>query len=255
MGAAALNYAGKGWKVLPCWPSGNAARPDRAKSPIGSLVPRGFHQATSDPEVIRRWWTAHPDAMIGAVVDPRVVIIDIDPRNGGSVDAIEDLTQCSITNTCTVWSGRGDGGRHLYYWRPDGPLTAHKLPTGVDLKKSGYTIVPPSIHPASGQPYRWAEQRITEVPGPLEKLLHVPLGRPLGFAPTIPGRGPAALVEFVARQTEGNRNKAIYWAARRAIDHGWMTGDLGDELVAAAVAAGEQERRARLTLWSAECAS
>lgn len=256
MGEAALALAGKGFHVLPCWATNNTARPNRAKSPIGRLVPNGFKQATTDPAVIERWWTAQPDAMIGAVVDPRIAIVDVDPRNGGSVAAIEDLADCTITRTCTVFSGRGDGGRHLYYWRPDALLTARRLPVGVDLKTSGYCIVPPSIHPASGLPYRWDEQPIAELPRGLLELLTAAPARPaMRHHFRRPGNGPAALVAFVGRQPWGNVNNGLNWAAWQAVENGWLTSTLGDALVAAAIRAGESDRRARRTLESVEDAA
>ncbi len=46
--AAALEYARRGWPVLPLAP--------RGKAPLGALVPRGLNDATTDPERIRQWW-------------------------------------------------------------------------------------------------------------------------------------------------------------------------------------------------------
>jgi hypothetical protein len=245
---AALDLARRGWQVLPCHPTGT-----RAKAPIARLVPNGHRGATRSPAVIREWWTRCPTAMIGICVDPRLVIIDIDPRNGGAISAIEALTGCEITGTRTVWSGRGDGGRHLYYWRPDGPLTAHRLPVGVDLKTSGYVIAPPSIHPATGQPYIWDDQPLNRMPPDLLALLAAPAPvKPAGHGTTSPGRGPTGLIEFVAAQPWGNINNGLHWAACRAVEHGWLDNTLSEELAAAAVAAGETDSAARRTIRSAE---
>jgi hypothetical protein len=66
------------WNVFPCRATG-----PQAKSP---LTLYGHLDATTDPDQIRilvdtRW----PDAMIGAAVPEALLVIDIDPRNGGSL--------------------------------------------------------------------------------------------------------------------------------------------------------------------------
>lgn len=58
----------------------------------------------------------------------------------------------------TVVSGSGTG-RHFYFWNPT-PLRSEKLAKGddweIELFGSGKQVVlPPSIHPKTGQPYRW----------------------------------------------------------------------------------------------------
>jgi hypothetical protein len=103
--------------------------------------------------------------MTGAPVPESLIVADFDPRkNPDCVAQIETLMGEPLTETLTAWSGRNDGGRHLYYLRPAGPLTSTRLPKGIDLKVNGYCIVPPSIHPATGQPYRWDVREPPPVP-------------------------------------------------------------------------------------------
>ncbi|MGH7487948.1 MAG: bifunctional DNA primase/polymerase, partial [bacterium] len=54
LATAALEYAARGWPVLPIRP--------RAKLP---LTEHGLHDATTDPELITQWWERWPDANIG----------------------------------------------------------------------------------------------------------------------------------------------------------------------------------------------
>jgi hypothetical protein len=262
---SALDLAEKGNGVIPCWPTHSAIRPNRGKTPIGALVPNGHKQASTDPAIIRRWWAAQPDALIGIAVHPLIMIVDVDPRNGGSVEAIEALTDCCITGTKTVYSGRNDGGRHLWFLRSEGDLNGRRLPAGVDFKTTGYTIAPPSRHPDTGQPYRWDDQPIAVAPAGLISLL-TPMPRqwsPSNAQTLVPrggffsdlhrtGGSPSALIEFVAAQPWGNVNNGLHWAACCAAEKGWLTGIVADELVAAAVRAGENERKARRTVESAE---
>ncbi|PKN83182.1 MAG: DNA primase [Chloroflexi bacterium HGW-Chloroflexi-9] len=236
LGDAAVELALAGWSVFPCHPTG-----PRAKSPISALVPHGHLNATRDPEVIQRWWRECPNAMIGGAVPASFIVIDIDPRNGGSLDVLEALVG-ALTETLTVWSGREDRGRHFYYLRPGGAFTSTRLPDGIDLKVHGYCILPPSIHPATGRPYRWELREPAPLPGSLLSLLR-PLPSPPRVTSGLGSVSADALVRFVAGLQPGERNRGTYWAACRAADDGVLDG-LAADLVAAAMQTGLPEREA-----------
>jgi len=76
----ALALAAAAWEVFPCRPTGC-----QAKSP---LTLHGHHDATMDPDVIKARWQRWPDAMIGAAVPDSLLVIDIDPRNGGDLEKL-----------------------------------------------------------------------------------------------------------------------------------------------------------------------
>jgi hypothetical protein len=166
-------YVEAGWAVFPL----------RGKVPAipKRLGGNGVLDATADPEQIEEWWSgAYAGCNIGARVPEELVVIDIDPRNGG-LDALAEWEQRHGTMPCTLtaYSGRGDGGRHLYFLRPHGGLTAKNLPTGVDLKTStGYVVVPPSLHPDTRQPYRWEHAEVAEAPRWLRRLVRAPVAVP-----------------------------------------------------------------------------
>ena len=226
---SAIELAAAGWPVLPLY----------GKRPY---TEHGVHDATTDYDVIARWWDRWPMANVGASVPASLVCLDVDPRNGGNVASLGPLPA-----TLMVWSGRGDGGQHLYFFRPPMPLSATGLPGGIDLKLNGYCVMPPSIHPDSGEPYRWEERPPAALPSRLRELMR-PISRP-----TYRGRIECtgrALVDFVARQQPGNRNNALFWAACRAVDDGVLDA-LADDLVEAAVSVGESEAAAWATIESA----
>jgi hypothetical protein len=243
--AGALVLAASGWRVFPCVEHGPEAK---WKSPY---TEHGHLEASADPAQIRAWWSRWPAAMIGAPVPPTLLVLDLDPRNGGTLDGLPPLPA-----TLTAWSGRGDGGRHLYFLRPAGAFTSTRLPHGWDLKVNGYCILPPSLHPATGQPYRWDERAPAPLPGPVRELLRPPPAVRQPFRQAASGDG-RHLVEFVARQEHGNVNDALYWAAKKAALQGILTDALAAELVAAAgQAAGSQatgagERQSWRTIGSA----
>jgi hypothetical protein len=240
---AALELAAAGWPVFPCWWAG-----PRGKSPI---TKHGHLEATTDPDKIKAWWGQWPHAMIGLRVLDSVIVIDIDPRNGGDLAALETITG-PLPPTLTDWAGRNDGGRHLYFQRPPGQLTSTKLPTGVDLKVHGYCIAPPSLHPATGEPYRWDQHPVATPPHGLRELLR-PNPRPINLHRPSGGTGDG-LLRTVAAAVEGTRNDVLYWAARRAVEDG-LIDQIEDELITAAMSAGETETKARRTVASARRSS
>lgn len=244
---AGLELAAAGWSVFPCRESG-----DRAKSPY---TPHGFHDATTDPRTIRGWWQRWPDAMIGAPVPGSVVVLDIDPRHDGTVEALEERLG-PLPKTLTAWSGRGDGGRHLYFRRPPGRFAQANLPQGIDLRDAGkaYCIVPPSLHPETSEPYRWQGSETSVLPRDAARALRAPL-RSAGPRTVVRRGGPVhvhGLISVLDRHPVQGINNALYWVAAKLAEGGLLDDALRDELAARAVYHGEDELRARKTIASAE---
>jgi len=225
-----------GWQVLPL----------KGKIPVTA---HGCDDATTDPEQVRSWWRRWPAANIGARVPSALIVLDIDPRHGGDVGLAQlEAGHGALPATLTTISGGGDGGRHLYFLRPPGAVTSTRMPRGIDVKMVGYCVVPPSLHPDTGRPYQWIDADPVPLPPWLRTILRPAPARPRPV--TRSGGDGRPLVEFVARQPEGNRNKALHWAAHRAIENGLLDG-IEVDLIAAAVAAGEPEQAATRTILSA----
>lgn len=148
----ALRYAALGWHVFPVWPGEDGHCTCRtfckspAKHPISHLVPRGQDDATIDPATIRRWWGQYPNASIGVFLFPSgLLAIDIDPRNGGyfTIEVIEIQHGELVSDVMATTQG---GGQHrIFSLRSDVAVTLPgKLGDGVDVKRNGYIVLPPS---------------------------------------------------------------------------------------------------------------
>jgi len=239
----AMELARAGWEVQPL----------RAKVPATA---HGVLDATGDFDQIREWVTRYGSCNIGARVPAGLIVIDTDPRHGGEANMSSlAASHGGMVPTLTVCSGREDGGRHRYYRHPGGSLSATRLPDGVDLKlHSGYMVMPPSIHPATGQPYRWESPVLAPAPCPrwLVSLLRPPVPRrcPKRRLRQAADMNEEHLVAFVEGLLEGNRNNGLYWAACRAREAGTL-GHLEDALIAAAVGIGLTEEEARTAARSA----
>lgn len=237
----ALALASIGFPVFPCRESG-----ERAKAPY---TEHGSLEATRGERIIREWWEEHPDALIGGKIPSTMLVIDIDPRNGGSHEKLTELVG-SLPRTLSVLSGRGDGGEHLYFERPGlERFTSSQLPKGIDLIINGYCIMPPSLHPATGNPYTWVNSDLPAVnlPSSVVQLLTPPPRRA-----RVPGeRGNVVgLIATVANADEGERNNLLYWAARTAHEEG-APDEAFEQMAQAAIHAGLREWNARRTIASA----
>ena len=129
---AALKLAKEGMRVFPVGPD---------KRPRTS---NGFYDATDKEEAIKGWdWNG--GSMIGAAIPDGTVIIDVDPRNGGT-DTLKMLRAAGRKFPPTRVVRTGGGGFHYYFTVPDGVNLRSKLGPGVDVKRAGkgYVVVPPS---------------------------------------------------------------------------------------------------------------
>lgn len=161
----ALTYARNGFEVFPVSPTDKAP-----------LTTNGMKDATTDATTITAWWSATPTALIGCRIPADMVVLDIDPRHGG-LDTWRALIDSygPVPGGRRHQSGRGDGGFHQWLERPAGKLSAKELhewarrnnvgqpagkrswTSGIDIlhRDHRYTILPPSPHPETGNPYEW----------------------------------------------------------------------------------------------------
>lgn len=183
---AALAYAARGWYVLPCFrPKANAEGKlicgcgkeeceSPGKHPHGFLARRGQMDATTDPDVIRRWFAyGHQLNIAIQCQQSGLAVIDIDPRNGGELSK-ENIEAKYGKLYSHVEQFTGGGGQHYVYSNPYGVQgLPGKLGPGIDVKANGYIMAWPSLH-ISGLFYEWeASSDPTEgaIPSPLPDWL------------------------------------------------------------------------------------
>jgi putative DNA primase/helicase len=177
--AAALWYADKyGWAMVP-----------GVIDEFGRKRPwlTGWSEnASTDPDEIRRWWSANAGSIVGLCCGmSNLIVVDIDihdeTKNGYEslhVMMNEIGRSQEWFDSLTVVSKSGGGGKHYIFKAPEGiDLTKRKISwrPGIDVLIGGsFVVLPPSQHP-SGNNYAWEvspeDREVGELPGELIQLL------------------------------------------------------------------------------------
>lgn len=240
----ALAYARRGWPVLPLyWPQGSGCACD---NPVCASIGKhplwhpddyrsGANSASTEPEVLARWWERWPQANIGLATGSRAgwFALDIDPRSGGE-ESLDDLERLHGKLPETVMSMTGGGGQHYLFTLPDFPVSSRSgagaLRPGVEIKgEGGYIVAPPSRH-GSGRAYEW---ELSSTPGQVEIapapewLLAMLREAPAKRAPA----GPEAPIP------EGERNSTLTSIAGKM-----RRGGLGADAIEAALRVTNRDR-------------
>ena len=150
-----------GFRVFPCHP--------RSKVPC---IKSWRKLASSDPAAIEKWARKYPDCNWAVATGPEsgVFVLDEDGAAGSESLRLLEVQHGPLPATLTNLTGREDGGRHLCFrWPATGEVrnSAGQVGKGLDIRGAGgYIMIAPSIHPDTGQPYRWfdLQQTIAEAP-------------------------------------------------------------------------------------------
>lgn len=171
MKEAALKYAEHGFSVFP----------------LNGKIPaikggHGHQDASSDETQIASWFDDgdYQHCNIGLAIPDNIWVLDVDirPDIDGS-KSLASLTEQHGELPPTVTQITGSGGRHLLFKRngADFGCSGSRIGPGLDVKtKDGYVVVAPSIHPYTGNAYRWEDGKapweceIVEAPEWLEQL-------------------------------------------------------------------------------------
>ena len=209
----AEEYASLGWVLVEL----------DGKAPIGY----GWQNSLPlDPQSTKEIWEAKsPDVNMGLVLGPSGVI-DFELDDADSRELYDSL--CGTEPTPRYLSGSGKP--HTLY-RDPGNLT-RRTRDGLELRAGSHqSVIPPSIHPDTGDPYVWMNDPVT-----------LPLADP-----------PQKLLDYFAEERPGGTNEGHWRNAIQAGDklstgegrHASMVSYLGmavnhfqsaEQLVAAAIA-------------------
>lgn len=221
--AAAYRYAEAGIPVFPCVTGGK--RP---------LTKRGFHEASTEPRQVARWWARWPRANIGMptgqISGLEVVDVDVHGAIRGFA-AFELARREGLTDRWAAFIRTPSGGVHAYY--PADPELVQPswqvARAGIDFRGSGgYVIVPPSIIAADAGPSAYAligSGRGDAVPVDARALRQFLDPRPARPMPVIPvertdGVDVERIARWVGMRGEGERNRGLFWASSRLIEAG-----------------------------------
>jgi hypothetical protein len=162
LGVLPLHYpvTHNGQTVCSC---GRLCGKKAAKHPIERYAPNGCYSATTEADIVRRWWQLQiPQANLG-VHCAGLIVVDVDPDDGGD-ESLRKLEAEHGEMPVTWRSLTGGGGQHIFFACPDGvevsnvsakTMSDPPLGPGIDIRtKGGYIVAPPSLH-ISGRRYCW----------------------------------------------------------------------------------------------------
>lgn len=160
----ALSYADLGWHVFPL----------SAGQKVPLVGSRGFKDATTDKNLIRRWWVEHSEANIGirTGIASNLAVVDVDVKNGQpgleSLKALPGIIPTLIAKTPS-------GGFHHYFAIDD--QASFRCMTGflpgLDFRaEGGYVVAPGSV--VDGKEYTWEdpEAHLVSISPELEAALN-----------------------------------------------------------------------------------
>ncbi len=219
---AAATYATAGLAVFPCAPG--------AKRP---LTRHGFTDASTNLDRIAGWWRRWPKANIGLPTGQPggfdVVDIDVHPAGSG-FPALRRARQAGLVEGWAALVRTPSGGVHLYFPSEEARgQESWALPhPHVDFRGvGGYVIVPPSqVVSGDGRRRGYSliasgrDQRPIDARALRRLLSPEPRRPPLRPGVARAGRSAERLGAWLASQPDGNRNRALYWAACRQAEAG-----------------------------------
>lgn len=138
---AALEYAEAGISVFPLSP--------RTKCAVKGS--HGVHDATTNVEQIKKWWTDNPDYNIGVACGKinGFMVADVDFDDGCRKDFMQSIPPTVIARTPTK-------NFHPYIKYDATVRNGLIVEKGVTIRSDGYYVVaPPSIHPDTGTEYEF----------------------------------------------------------------------------------------------------
>ncbi len=139
-----------GLHVFACLP--------RSKEPATT---HGQDDATLDLAQLDKWFARRGDLNLAVACGPsQIVVLDADtPRaKNDNTDGRARLRELEAEYGAlprTPTQDTGGGGEQYFFRAPAGVEFVGKVGRAIDIKRNGYVVVPPSVHPDTGRTYQW----------------------------------------------------------------------------------------------------
>ena len=200
----ALHYLRQGLSVLPA--RGNEKRP---------IIPwKEFQSRLPTEDEVCKWFAQYPTAGMGILTGATsgVLVLDVDPRNGGveSLNAMLTSGELSESDLKGPQVRTQSGGSHSWFAYPKGfgPFpNVQGIRPGIDLKgDGGFVMAPPSTVPGTNRRWEWGMELDGELPDAPETLLTLWTAN---VRSTGSGLSENELAELMQPQAEGKRTDAL----------------------------------------------
>lgn len=246
---AALAYGEAGLRVFPCVPG--------EKRP---LTRRGFTEAMTDQRRIARWWDRWPEANIGLPTgNGGVDVVDVDRHPSGSgFSALERARKAGLVDGWSCVVRTPSGGLHFHY-----PADAARSQASWSVSEAhidfrgtgGYVLIPPSQivteDGAAGYELVVTGHDPSTVDAVALRTFIQPARPPRRATLDVPVWGGERIAGWLAARPEGNRNRALFWAACRYAEGAIPEDHAHAQLGAAAEQAGLSPAEVVATIRSA----
>lgn len=241
----ALGWVDFGSAVFPCRqcdmeavdPMSDEIRTFKEKTP---LITGGLNGASKNHKIVSRWWTKHPNAIVGLPTGKNsgFWVLDVDvPSQAHTEDGriwLDEMESIYGELPKTKVAQTPNGGYHIFFKHVDGVKNRsgtgkeNDLGRGIDVRGEGGYIISPGSVMSDGRLYEWIDNDspIAEAP---EWLLDRVIGK--SYAPK-PGKSAGSLsndeknqarayglatleaeAATLASETEGRRGAAMNSAA------------------------------------------
>jgi hypothetical protein len=215
LGAAAVEYAKRGWAVFPLLPE--------SKEPLISkrMGGRGFLDATTDLQKITNWWRVTPNANIGlSLIHSGLVCVDADTYRP-ECEWASFIAGRDLPATLVQQSARG--GTHYIFTAPQTTDFPAHLCKFVDIKHKGYIVLEPSIFEGAVYSFQTDDDPAPAPDWLLSAKPHVPERQSSSATVTVRTADPRVLaycqtaiaqeLGVVANAPDGTRNNTLNAAA------------------------------------------
>jgi hypothetical protein len=235
----ALKLAALGFHIIP-------VTPGKKQKPLRKAF---WGRATTDPDVIRRFWKCDPITGEGSKANPAIsttnfrdgalIVLDVDPKHGGfeSLEALRVIMGYGLPDTYEQHTP--SGGRHYVYWIPRACAGSNgKLDRGLDIKSHHNYILGAGARTAAGV-YTAVVRPVAPAPAWLVEWAkaHPPAKKSAKTAasPVVDRREALrkahAYLTKLAPAPDGERDACAYKAACKLRGFGLSQTDVADQMV------------------------